>query len=320
MNLRYDYDGAGGGAQSSTIALLDTFKGLAAVNSKNVEYSTRDGHVMGALVDITYTTLDLTTATVYGVPNSWKFMNAFRKFHIYRQNMFKEQGVTKSEIGRYSHTIRPALLSPTISVEELDVQRGNPKKFDSPDLARIDSGDVTGGDWDRTQVVSAITYSDDGSPLANSWGIHILGDHHTDGTPPVGTMDKYISVGMITAYNQDRQSVQVMTDDTSINEINNPLAALLTQDVTSAEISTLVSAQEEQLPPYDIGRAGDSAKPLALGDLRVTPFFDTGVPASVTLRDVFLPAGFAAIEMGKAGLSGTFDVKVKALVECRDWA
>lgn len=321
MNLRYDYSPSA--PQASQIALLDTFKGLSILNSKNVEYSSRDGHVMGALVDITYTTNDAgaTTATVYGVPNTWKLHNAFRKFHIFRQEMFKEQGVTKSEIGRYSHTIRPNLFDSSISTDDLDIQIGDPKPVDLPVLAKIDSNDATGGDWDRTTFVSASQYTlAADAAIADTWTVHLLGKHQESAGGPVDASPRYVSVGMIHAYNQDRQQVQVQLEGTAIKALDNPLAALITQDVTSGELSEIVSEQETQLPPYDLVRDGDSVKPVALGEFRSTSYFDTGLPSSVTLKNVFLPAGFAAIDMGKGGLTGTFDVCVKALVECREWA
>jgi len=322
MNLRYDYSPVT--PQASQIALLDTFRGLSILNSKNVEYSTRDGHVMGALVDITYTTLDAgaTTATVYGVPNTWKLHNAFRKFHIFRQEMFKEQGVTKSEIGRYSHTIRPILFDNTISTDKLEVQIGKPTPGDGGGtLAQIVSLDSTGGEWDITKFVSAVQYSQAADkPMANPWTVHLLGKHEELPGGPTDAGPRYASVGMIHAYNQDRQQVQVQVEGTAIKALDNPLAALITQDVTSGELSEIVSEQETQAPPYDLVRDGDSVKPVALGEFRSTSYFDTGLPSSVTLKNVFLPAGFAAIDMGKAGLSGTFDVCVKALVECREWA
>jgi hypothetical protein len=235
--------------------------------------------------------------------------------------MFKEQGVTKSEIGRYSHTIRPNMFDSSINTDLLAVQLGEPKPLDLPNLAQIQSLNAIGGDWDITTFVSASQYTlAADAAVADSWTVHLLGKHQESAGGPVDASPRYTSVGMIHAYNQDRQQVQVQLEGTAIKALDNPLAALITQDVTSGELSEIVSEQETQLPPYDLVRDGDSVKPVALGEFRSTSYFDTGLPSSVTLKNVFLPAGFAAIDMGKGGLTGTFDVCVKALVECREWA
>ena len=125
---------------------------------------------------------------------------------------------------------------------------------------------------------------------------------------------------MIHAYNQDRQEVQVQTAGTTITSYDNPLAALSTQTATSGEITDIAEDLELEAPPYDLDDQGDSVKPVAIANLRVQPFTSgQSNTSTVTLKNVFLPAGFACFDMGKAGLEGTFDVSVKAVLECRDW-
>ena len=105
MDLRFDYNPPG--PQATQIALIDIFRGMSYINARNEEYSSRDGHVKGVLCDISYTTTLATEATLFAVPNSWKFRNAFRKFHFYRDAMFDKAGITEEELGRYGKTIRP---------------------------------------------------------------------------------------------------------------------------------------------------------------------------------------------------------------------
>lgn len=317
MQLRYDYNPSA--PQASQIALIDIFRGLSIVNSKNEEYSSRDGHVRGVLCDITYSTTLATDATLFSVPNSWKFRNSFRKFHFYRMSMFDKAGVELEELGRYGKTIRPACFSSAISTDQLNVQVGEPKPYDQPDLAQIKDESANGGDWDRTTLAAGESYVAGTGSIAQEFGLHILGSHVytsqvTDEIPV------WSSVGMIQAYNQDRQEVQVQTAETTIESYDNPLAALSTQTATSGEITDIAEDLELEAPPYDLTDNGDSIKPLAVTALRVQPYSsgDTNI-ASVTLKNVFLPAGFAIFDMGKAGLTGTFDVSVKAVLECRDW-
>ena len=125
---------------------------------------------------------------------------------------------------------------------------------------------------------------------------------------------------MIQAYNQDRQEVQVQTAGTTIESYDNPLAAISMQTATSGEITEIAEDLELEQPPYDLTDDGDSTKPVALAPLRVQPYSSgQSNTSTVTIRNVFLPAGFALLDMGKNGLTGTFDVSVKAVLECRDW-
>lgn len=318
LQLRYDYNPVA--PQASQIALIDIFRGLSILNSKNEEYSSRDGHVRGVLCDITYTTTSATNATLFSIPNSWKFRNSFRKFHFYRMEMFNKAGVTDDELGRYGKTIRPSCFSSDISTDQLSVQTGDPKPYDQPNLAQIKDRAATGGDWDRTTLAAGESYVDgNAGSIAQEFHLHVLGPHQYS-SQVTDEIPVWTSVGMINAYNQDRQEVQVQTADTTISSYDNPLAALSTQTATSGEITDIAEDLELELPPYDLTDDGDSTKPVAVTSLRVQPYTDASSnTASVTLKNVFLPAGFAIFDMGKGGLTGTFDVSVKAVLECRDW-
>lgn len=318
MNLRYDYTPPT--PQTSQIALIDIFKGLSILNSRNEEYSSRDGHVRGVLCDISYTTAMATDAILYAVPNSWKFRNSFRKFHFYRRHMFELAGVSDDELGRYGKTIRPNVQPSNISVQKLDVQVGNFFPYDQPNPAQIKTADAEGGDWNATTLAAAESYVDANlGSIAQEFNLHILGGH-VYSSQPTDEIPVWSSVGMIHAYNQDRQEVQVQTADTTIASYDNPLAALSTQTATSGEITDIAEDLELEAPPYDLDDDGDSTRPLAIAPLRVQPYSSGEAnTATVTLKNVFLPAGFAMIDMGKAGLTGIFDVSVKAVLECRDW-
>ena len=287
MQLRYEHDPPQ--PSNTFIGLLDVFRGLSEVNAKNVEYSTRDGHVMGALVDLTFTSEQQFEANVYTVPNTWKFMNAFRKFHIYRREMFRKAGVSENEMGRYSHTIRPRMFAKAISVDNMTTQLGKAFPADIAE-AQIVPTDAIGGDWDLTKLASSIPFfTGTGTEDAGDiWNLHILGDHTIDAT--FNDKEIWESVGMILAYNQDRQEVQVQTADTSI-EPSNPLAALKSQTPSAAEITEIVEEQEEQLPPYDLGDLGDSTNAAHAATVRVVPYTGGDInTAQVTLKNVFLPA------------------------------
>ena len=94
---------------TTTTAFVNLNRDLSALNSKNMEHTTRDGHVKGYMCNVALVGSNNQQFTFITAPNTWKMRNAFRKFHAYRDLMFANAGVTKEERGRYGHTIRPYL-------------------------------------------------------------------------------------------------------------------------------------------------------------------------------------------------------------------
>ena len=100
---------------------LNLVKDLSWMNSRNFEHTTRDGHVKGYFVDLDIVCKESVPFAITTAPNTWKMRNAFRKFHAYRDLMFRKAGVTKKEMGKYGRTIRPFL-----SAEQVDVTYPDP--------------------------------------------------------------------------------------------------------------------------------------------------------------------------------------------------
>ena len=97
-------------------------KDLAAINRHNVEHTTSKGVPLVYRCAITIMANPqaqtnnrlfvedvnlIQIAEINHAPNTWVTRNAFVKAHAARENMFKLQGVKKSERGAYSRTIRP---------------------------------------------------------------------------------------------------------------------------------------------------------------------------------------------------------------------
>jgi hypothetical protein len=245
--------------------------------------------------------------------------------------MFDKAGITEEELGRYGKTIRPRVVSNTYRYDDCKVQIGTLNEGDpgSGVLAKITDaaaaayavdGSGVSVNWVPSTLAAGESYVDGGAgSIAQEFSLHILGPHTYD-SQPADEIPVWDSVGMIQAYNQDRQEVQVQTAGTTIESYDNPLAAISMQTATSGEITDIAEDLELEQPPYDLTDDGDSIAPVALAPLRVQPYTDLGNNTStVTIRNVFLPAGFALLDMGKNGLTGTFDVSVKAVLECRDW-
>ena len=95
------------GATTSGNKFYNIVKDLAAINGKNEEITTRDGHLYGYIVEVNAFASEAGLLTFATIPNSWKVRNSFRKFHFARDHMFDQAGVTDSERGKYGQTMRP---------------------------------------------------------------------------------------------------------------------------------------------------------------------------------------------------------------------
>lgn len=331
LDLTYTLDDAS--PPVSTCSLYDLFRGLSIVNSKNHEYTTRDGHVKGVLCDITIQSDKVFDGDIFTAPNSWRMRNAFRKFHFAREKMFRDAGVSKSEMGTYGQTIRPYFdAASTTSAGYIRTYlqlRGLSTVGDAcPGLST-----AHGGEWDRSQFASAVAEADgveaggivSGLDFSDSWNVHICDAHIVESMPIAGDEMKYTSVGMINAYNQDRMDVITPTTAGEVVDApNNPLASLQSQTVTSGDVLEIAQDQELEAPPYDLNDAGDSIQAVLTREFKTTLSYDGTDPTVpyanlVRLKNVFLPAGYAAFSWGSYIADAKVTFHVKGIVECREF-
>lgn len=299
---------------------------LSYINSKNEEVTTRDGHVYGYLVEINAYAIAAGSLFTATVPNSWRMRNAFRRFHFERDSMFDLAGVTKEERGKYGQVLRPHFSA-------LSRAQGYaaPRVLDiSGDGTTVPAArEMTGGEWTYTSLASSPTLKDTqlvkdiDLAVVDEWDIHVLGeslsDDDTDG------VKSWASVGMIHAYNTDRQA-PIPDSDTanypgsSIQALNNPLASLSTQTLTSGEIAEIAKDQEEEKAPYDITNIGDSIDAVYDSNVYMSA---TGEAATRKVGTVFVPAGLFCLAWASvtaANREVVIDLKVVGKFLCKDIA
>jgi hypothetical protein len=345
--LTYSRSLVGAGPLAGFNIALNVFDGLSRVNHKHQEWTTRDGHLLGALCDITVRAgagEDFTT-NYYGLPNTWIVRNAFRKFHFLRNEMFDKAGIEKSERGKYGHTLRPNLLPRSKWLG--DVNADFNQTFPGASLTGGDSwasGSVsefvikdgqTGGGGapinndmietlEFTELVSAVNASKltggaQDIDLYDAWDIHIILEHIVEQTS--GEADKWQSVGMLKAYLEDRNAE--IPDATAASAIVgwNPLAALASQTTTSGEIADIAADQTLEEPPYDIGTdVYSSGVQLAhKGFMTLESNYDEYTGSNERrLTNVFLPSGWLTFNSKSDDFE--LEIEVKGIFECRDVA
>lgn len=260
---------------------------MSQMNSKNHEHTDRDGHVKAFPFQLQVLAAQSGGVNIYVTEarNTWKFRNSFRKWHALRMHMFREAGVTRSEMGKYGQTLRPYW-----DRYDQNMQSGDNKQ----EVYGYWSGDSTTGfvfnastrylspapyistipaigEWTFSSFGTVPLYDSTntgqgtaGLPVQDEWDVMILGETVDDAAATAGDTVTYTSVGMLHAYNLDRQ--EAMPDaiaGTTIEGPNNPLAALaISGNQAGGVILDISEDQELELPPYDTRDDGYSVTGL----------------------------------------------------------
>ena len=294
----------------------------SAMESKNYEHTTRDGHVKGYIVNYEIVGTDGQLFNFITAPNSWKFRNAFRKFHAYRDLMFDNAGVTKSERGRYGQTIRPYLSDCHRKAEiAYDPDQASTHVIGQPLVVTCSTSSVMRkGEWTYSDLATVPLYTEDAVamgastlPVADEFNLTIC-NVNVEGSAESKTSGTYDSVGMIHSYNLDR--MEVVTPDASsvITGPSNPLAALIASGNQAAgEILELTTDLELERPPYDLLDGGDSVAQIFAHTAKVPSI------AGVIRGQLFVPAGILQIKPSTTS-AFALNVQIVAEVLCKDMA
>jgi len=295
-------------------------KDLAALNGKNEEITTRDGHLYAYIVEVTAYGSANSFNQFATIPNTWRVRNAFRKFHFARDAMFDQAGVTKSERGKYGQTMRPYF-----SVQHKTDGEETPLILDIKNNDSNPTGrSLTGGEWTYSSLASSPTLTttvdaeDLSIPLVDEWTIHVLGDNLATASDGAAVWD---SVGMVKAYNKDRMDQMPDADNTNypgstIDGNNNPLAALRTQSLSTGEVVDIAQDQEEEKAPYDITDSGDSVDAV----IQMSAYMSaSGEAATRKLGTIVVPGGLLCQTFSDVAGSG-LQLNVVGKVLCKDLA
>ena len=294
---------------------LNLVKDMSWLNSRNHDHTDRDGNVVGYWVDLTIVLEDSAPWIIGGAPNTWKMRNSFRKFHFARNHMFREAGVTKSEMGKYGRTIRPFLEQNMVDYTDLD----NPKEANT--LVPIGCTDGQ-REWTYTDLGASPAWEitetgSGGMSLVDKFKLTICDSNKVEATATGGTTTKYSTAGMIHSYNLDRMEVVTPVAEETISGPNNPLAQLATQSVTSGAIVDIAEDQELEAPPYDLRDDGDSINKVFLDYMNT----NASTLQVVRVRNLFVPAGILSVfQSSDASVTPTIFVDVKGWSYCKDLA
>ena len=294
---------------------LNLTKDLSWLNSRGMEHTDREGHVVGYIVDLTLVTATDAPWVLGSAPNSWKMRNAFRKWHFARLEMFRNAGVSKSEMGKYGQTLRPFLEQGMVDYADLAAPAENNTlvPLGCTDIARdwTYSNVVTSPGWQTSETGSG------GLSLVDGFKLTICDSNKVEDTAAGGTTDKFSTAGMIHSYNIDRMEVVTPTALSAVIGENNPLAALRSQTVTAGEVTDVAEDQELESPPYDLSDSGDSTLKVLIEYMNT----NTATLQVARVYNLFVPAGILSIfQSSNATITPIIFVDVKGSVLCKDVA
>ena len=305
-------------AHTAGTKYINLARDLSAVNGKNEEITTRDGHLFAYIVEVSAFAGANSFNQLITIPNTWRVRNAFRKFHFARLDMFESAGLTQSEMGKYGQTLRPYMTQDHRADGEL-----TPQKADVAGASAPAEADYAGGEWTYSQLASSPTALETVNanamalPLADSWNVHVLGG--SAATTTADTVKVWDTVGMVNAYNLDRMDQTPDADDTNypgstVEGLNNPLASVRTQSLTTGEIVDIAKDQEEEKPPYDILDGGDSQDGIFAANFYMSA---SGEAATRRIGTIVVPAGLMAIT-STANEGNGLSLNVVGKVLCKD--
>ena len=194
-------------------------------------------------------------AEIHLAPQTWVFRNALVKAHAARENMFKLQGVKKSERGAYSRTIRPTWDA-------------SPDTFRTPQKGDVSGGqDIVGGTWDYSALQS------ESSSMTH---LRLVGDS--------GLTSLYLdSRRQVSPDSNSEDDSEDQPVDTNI--LRNLLSPTLGISAKSDEVTAL-ARDEQDNPPYSLDNNGDHTDMVLAGRQFI------GGRAGITSTEVYdIPCG-----------------------------
>lgn len=277
---------------------VNLVKDWAAINRHNVAHTTSKGVPLVYRVAITTSCKIVNESNnqifaedpnmvqvieVIHAPNTWVTRNAVVKTHAARENMFKLQGVKKSERGAYAMTIRPTWSA-------------SPDTFLVPLKGSASGGAVYDmGTWDYSALKS-----DDGD-LSH---LPIVGD-----------------AGMLSLYLDSRKQISADSNSDS-DDTNQPVDLNILRQLLSPTLGisakdgqvTGLGRDEQDNPPYSLDNNGDHTDPILAGR------HFQGPSAGLTSTKIYdIPLGIfemkgmnAYIDAGQTKTIG-FDLQVELL-------
>ncbi len=219
---------------------------LSMMNRKAFHQVTRDGHLKNYGLEIQVFNMVNASTAIYTAPLSYVTYNSTRAWHFARKERYEDAGFELSDLG-YGSRLRLAL----------DATMSGLNQSTSSDMLKpsaLDHSIDDKGEWDWSDVIitAPAIISDPGAGLeatdtVDSFVLHLCGDHTAESGG--GETLKYTTVGMNQSWVENRRGWAAPSAE-EVMQPENPLAFARASDLSSYELTTEVSDEQKQSPPY----------------------------------------------------------------------
>ncbi|AXH78760.1 MAG: hypothetical protein [Circular genetic element sp.] len=263
---------------------------MSMMNRKAFHQVTRDGHLKNYGLRIQVFNMVNASTTIRTASTSYPTYNATRAWHFARKERLSDAGFSLNDLG-YGNRLRFA-LDKTMS----DTNQSTSAVMISP--SHLTDTVDNQGEWDWSDVIITPPVDNAGSgveadDLFDSFVLQLCGDH-TRETTGSETM-KFTHVGMIQSWTENRRGWAAPSAEEVIQP-ENPLAFARASDLSSLQLTTEVSDEQKQSPPYS--NTDDDDAESVFAELVIQGQLESAFPNPTTNTDmVIAPGGLAKVSI-----------------------
>ena len=219
---------------------------LSMMNRKAFHQVTRDGHLKNYGIEVQVFNMVNASTGIYTAPLSYVTYNATRAWHFARKERYEDAGFKLSDLG-YGSRLRFALDETMIALNQ-----STSDSMIKPSSLSHSIDDK--GEWDWSDVIITPPYTPGDTSavyaqeLSDTFNLYLCGDHVAETGNETATTD-YTYVGMNQSWLENRRG-WAAPSAAEVMQPENPLAFARASDLSSYELSTEVSDEQKQSPPY----------------------------------------------------------------------
>lgn len=239
-------------------SIINIPKAWAAVNRKNAVVTDTKGYLNTYICKVEVVSTDV-LSYLYTAPENWVLKNGVRKWHLARNAQRAEMFGDRAGQSTYGKTIRPKLHS---SHQTSD----NAAAFYEL-LVQKQSGNMSGGTWDFTQMAHSVGALDDDSTssiaaeeLIDSYNLCLAGGSVLESGHTTTAHNKYSDVSIMESYLLSRRNFTGGTQDGGIDSdvtpTPSPLVEFMADSTSSVEVARIMDDEMEDAPPYALQNSG----------------------------------------------------------------
>jgi len=239
-------------------SIINIPKAWAAVNRKNAVVTDTKGYLNTYICKVEVVSTDV-LSYLYTAPENWVLKNGVRKWHLARNAQRAEMFGERAGSSTYGKTIRPKLHS---SHQTSD----NAAAFYEL-LVQKQSGNMSGGTWDFTQMAHSVGALDDDSTssiaaeeLIDSYNLCLAGGSVLESGHTTTAHNKYSDVSIMESYLLSRRNFTGGTQDGGIDSdvtpTPSPLVEFMADSTSSVEVARIMDDEMEDAPPYALQNSG----------------------------------------------------------------